>query len=191
MTENPISGTLVFLLGGIAATTYLLPFRGVKGWAYETGWLVSVLAGWLVFSLVFDAIVVPDFWNVLGAASASTLFRSFGFGVLWGVGALCWALMVRYLGVGLGLAIGAGLCAATGTLPMTASRMMPPPTPTQQARTVTPKMSRCFLTPLTAPVTAKTHVPARSRICMTAGSILPPGISDPDNRPPAGSVCKY
>ena len=116
MTENPIAGTLVFLLGGIAAATYLLPFRGVKGWAYETGWLVSVLAGWLVFPLVFDAIVVPDFWNVLGAASASTLFRSFGFGVLWGVGALCWALMVRYLGIGLGLGIGAGLCAATGTL---------------------------------------------------------------------------
>ncbi len=116
MTANPIAGTLVFLLGGIAAATYLLPFRGVKGWAYETGWLVSVLAGWLVFPLVFDVIVVPDFWNVLGAAPAATIFRSFGFGVLWGVGALCWALMVRYLGIGLGLGIGAGLCAATGTL---------------------------------------------------------------------------
>ena len=115
-TANPIAGTLVFLLGGIAAATYLLPFRGVKGWAYETGWLVSVLAGWLVFPLAFDAVVVPDFWSVLGAAPAATLFRSFGFGVLWGVGALCWALMVRYLGIGLGLGIGAGLCAATGTL---------------------------------------------------------------------------
>ena len=116
LTAKPIAGTLVFLLGGIAAATYLLPFRGVKGWAYETGWLVSVLAGWFVFPLVFDAVVVPDFWNVLGAAPAATLFRSFGFGVLWGVGALCWALMVRYLGFGLGLGIGAGLCAATGTL---------------------------------------------------------------------------
>ena len=116
MTENPIAGTLVFLLGGIAAATYLLPFRGVKGWAYETGWLVSVLAGWLVFPLIFDAFVVPDFWGVMGTAPLSALLRSFGFGVLWGVGALCWALMVRYLGIGLGLGIGAGLCAATGTL---------------------------------------------------------------------------
>ena len=113
---NPVLGTGVFLLGGIAAATYLLPFRGVKGWKYETGWLVSVLAGWLVFPLAFDAGVIPDFGRVLGAASAATLVRSFGFGVLWGVGALCWALMVRYLGIGLGLGIGAGLCAATGTL---------------------------------------------------------------------------
>jgi len=116
LSANPIAGTLVFLLGGIAAATYLLPFRGVKGWAYETGWLVSVLAGWLVFPLVFDVFVVPDFWGVMGAAPLSALLRSFGFGVLWGVGALCWALMVRYLGIGLGLGIGAGLCAATGTL---------------------------------------------------------------------------
>lgn len=115
-TANPIAGTLVFLLGGIAAAVYLLPFRGIRGWAYETGWLVSVMAGWLAFPLAFDAFVVPNFWNVLGSASAATLFRSFGFGVLWGVGALCWALMVRYLGIGLGLGIGAGLCAATGTL---------------------------------------------------------------------------
>ena len=112
----PIAGTGVFLLGGVAAAVYLLPFRGVRGWVYETGWLVSVVAGWLAFPLVFDAFVVPDFWGVLGAASPSTLLRSFGFGVLWGVGALCWALMVRYLGIGLGLGIGAGLCAATGTL---------------------------------------------------------------------------
>ena len=65
MTANPIAGTLVFLLGGIAAATYLLPFRGVRGWAYETGWLVSVVAGWLVFPLAFDAVAVPDFWGVI------------------------------------------------------------------------------------------------------------------------------
>ena len=116
LAADPIAGTFVFLLGGIAAATYLLPFRGVKGWAYETGWLVCVIAGWLVFPLVFDAFAVPDFGNVLASASVATLARSFGFGVLWGVGALCWALMVRYLGIGLGLGIGAGLCAATGTL---------------------------------------------------------------------------
>jgi len=116
MTANPIAGTAVFLLGGIAAAAYLLPFRGVRGWPYETGWLVSVVAGWLVFPLAFDAVAVPDFLGVIGSAAPSVLLRSFGFGVLWGVGALCWALMVRYLGIGLGLGVGAGLCAATGTL---------------------------------------------------------------------------
>lgn len=116
MTANPLAGTGVFLLGGVAAALYLLPFRAVKGWTYEAGWLVAVLAGWLVFPLAFTLCVVPDFPAVIMSSGAGTVARTIGFGMLWGVGALCWALMVRYLGVGLGLAIGAGLCAATGTL---------------------------------------------------------------------------
>jgi L-rhamnose-H+ transport protein len=35
---------------------------------------------------------------------------------MWGAGGLTWGLMIRYLGVGLGVAIGCGLCAAVGTL---------------------------------------------------------------------------
>ena len=35
---------------------------------------------------------------------------------MWGVGGLTWGLMIRYLGVGLGLAVGCGLCASAGTL---------------------------------------------------------------------------
>jgi L-rhamnose-H+ transport protein len=41
---------------------------------------------------------------------------SFLCGAMWGVGGLTWGLMIRYLGVGLGLAIGCGLCSAVGTL---------------------------------------------------------------------------
>ena len=113
---NPVAGTCVFLLGGMAAALYLLPLRAVKGWSYESGWLVSVLAGWLVFPLAFDAFVVPDLFAVIAGDGLWTFVRTIAFGALWGVGALCWALMVRYLGVGLGLAVGAGLCAAAGTL---------------------------------------------------------------------------
>ena len=129
MAVNPIAGTGVVLLGGVAAALYLLPFRGVRGWAYETGWLVSVFAGWLVFPLAFDACVIPSLGAVLSQGGAPLLARTVGFGMLWGVGALCWALMVRYLGIGLGLAIGAGLCTATGTL-------LPPVVSGQAARLV-------------------------------------------------------
>jgi len=74
------------------------------------------LRGGSSFRLFFTCWAVPDFAAVIASDGAGTVVRTIGFGALWGVGALCWALMVRYLGVGLGLAIGAGLCAATGTL---------------------------------------------------------------------------
>jgi L-rhamnose-H+ transport protein len=53
---------------------------------------------------------------VLKATPSRTIFLCAMFGARWGLGGLTWGLMIRYLGVGLGLAFGCGLCAATGTL---------------------------------------------------------------------------
>ena len=109
-------GMMVFALGGLAGATFLLPARYVKGWAYETWWFVYVFLGLIVCPPVICYFTVPGFWNVVGSAPGAVLVRCAGFGMMWGVGALAWGLMVRYLGIGLGLAIGCGLAAAAGTL---------------------------------------------------------------------------
>lgn len=121
---NSILGMLIFAAGGLAGATFLLPSRGVKGWAYETWWLVYVAVGLIVCPPLLCALTVPDFWQVTLSAPPAVLLRCAGFGMMWGVGSLAWGLMVRYLGIGLGLAIGCGLCAATGTLipPIAAGR---------------------------------------------------------------------
>lgn len=113
---DAILGMLVFSLGGLAGATFLLPARGIKGWSYESWWLVYAFIGLIVCPPVICYFTVPDFWKVTMSAPVSVLGRCAGFGMMWGVGALAWGLMVRYLGIGLGLAIGCGLCAATGTL---------------------------------------------------------------------------
>ena len=113
---SSILGMCVFALGGLAGATFLLPARGVKGWAYETWWLVYVFVGHICCPTLICALMVPDFWAVVTSAPAPVLAKCVLFGALWGVGGLTWGLMVRYLGIGLGLGIGAGLCAATGTL---------------------------------------------------------------------------
>ena len=111
-----VAGMLIFSAGGLAGATFLLPARGIRGWAYETWWMVYVLIGLVVCPPLICYFTVPDFWSVTFSAPANVLLRCAGFGMMWGVGALAWGLMVRYLGIGLGLAIGCGLCAATGTL---------------------------------------------------------------------------
>ena len=113
---NSILGMAVFALGGLAGATFLLPARGVKGWAYETWWMFYCVVGLLICPPVICALTVPDFWSVTTSVPGKTLLQCAAFGAIWGVGGLTWGLMVRYLGIGLGLAIGCGLCAATGTL---------------------------------------------------------------------------
>lgn len=113
---SSILGMLVFALGGLAGATFLLPARGIKGWAYETWWMFYCVVGLLVCPPIICAVTVPDFWSVTMSVPNKTLLQCAGFGAIWGIGGLTWGLMVRYLGIGLGLAIGCGLCAATGTL---------------------------------------------------------------------------
>jgi L-rhamnose-H+ transport protein len=58
----------------------------------------------------------PNTIDVLRAAPRQEILYCLVCGMLWGFGGLTWGLMIRYLGVGLGLAMGAGLTSVTGTL---------------------------------------------------------------------------
>ncbi|MDD4019047.1 MAG: L-rhamnose/proton symporter RhaT [Kiritimatiellae bacterium] len=115
-TANPAVGMILFVLGGLAGAVFALPFKQVRKWAYESYWMVYAVFGLVLFPLLLAFATVPDLPDVLKNTPGQVLARCFGFGALWGLGGLTWGLMIRYLGVGLGLAIGCGLCSATGTL---------------------------------------------------------------------------
>ena len=113
---NTTIGTLICALGGLAGATFALPFRRIKTRSYETYWFVYAVFGLVVFPLSLASMTCPNLFGIIGGADTSVLVRCIGFGALWGLGGLTWGLMIRYLGIGLGLAIGCGLCSATGTL---------------------------------------------------------------------------
>ena len=115
-SANPMIGSLIFVLGGLAGAVFAVPFRKIKNVQYESYWLFYALAGLLVFPLILGLATCPACFKVIGGAKPAVLAQCIGFGALWGLGGLTWGLMIRYLGIGLGLAIGCGLCSATGTL---------------------------------------------------------------------------
>ena len=102
---DSILGMLIFCGGGLAGATFLLPARGVKGWAYETWWMFYCVVGLLLMPTIVCAITVPNFCGVIASAPGATLLKCVAFGAIWGVGGLTWGLMVRYLGIGLGLGL--------------------------------------------------------------------------------------
>jgi L-rhamnose-H+ transport protein len=113
---SPAIGTLIFALGGLAGAVFYLPFKKVKDWAWESYWLVYAVFGLVIVPWVLALATSPNVFSVLGAAPRSELAYCTICGVIWGFGGLTFGLMIRYLGVGLGLAIGLGLTSATGTL---------------------------------------------------------------------------
>src|SRR5947208_2115353 len=116
MHPNPALGVFLHWLGGLASGSFYVPYRGVKKWAWETYWLAGGIFSWIIAPWVLGLLMTRDLPAVLSEAPASTLFWSFFFGLLWGVGGLTFGLTMRYLGLSLGMAVVLGLCAAFGTL---------------------------------------------------------------------------
>ncbi len=113
---NPILGVFFHWLGGLAAGSFYLPFRGVRRWAWETYWLAGGLFSWIIAPWVLALLLAPDTLGLLLETKPRVLAECYLYGALWGIGGLTFGLTMRYLGLSLGMAVALGYCAAFGTL---------------------------------------------------------------------------
>ena len=116
MGANPILGVLLQWLGGLAAGSFYLPYRRVRGWSWETYWLAGGMVSWVVMPWAMAWLMTRSLLPVLLGVPASSVGWAYFFGLLWGVGGLTFGLAVRYLGMSLGYALVLGNCAVFGTL---------------------------------------------------------------------------
>jgi len=114
--SNPILGVLFHWLGGLASGSFYVPYRQVRKWSWETYWLVGGFFSWIVCPWFFAGLMTNDLLGVLSRQSAGTLWWTYFFGAMWGVGGLTFGLTMRYLGMSLGMGVALGYCAAFGTL---------------------------------------------------------------------------
>ncbi len=103
-------------LGGLAAASFYIPYKGVRKWAWETYWLVGGFFSWIIAPTLLAWLLVPDLLSILRESPSRSLAYAYLFGLLWGIGGLTFGLTMRYLGIALGYAVALGMCAAFGTL---------------------------------------------------------------------------
>lgn len=109
-------GVIFHFIGGFASGSFYMPYKKVKGWNWESFWIVGGMFSWLIVPPVAAYLTIPDFVDIIQATSGSILLLTYFFGVLWGIGGLTYGLGVRYLGVSLGSSIILGLCMVFGAL---------------------------------------------------------------------------
>lgn len=109
-------GIFLHSVGGFAAGSFYIPFKKVRNWAWESYWLVNGILSWIIMPWVIARVTVPGLISILCEAPKSSIFWSYLFGLLWGIGGLTFGLSMRYLGMSLGYAIALGFCAAFGTI---------------------------------------------------------------------------
>ena len=70
---DPVLGVLLHAIGGLASASFYLPYRGVKGWSWESYWLVGGVFSWIVAPWAFALVQTPDLFGVLREAPAGAL----------------------------------------------------------------------------------------------------------------------
>lgn len=115
---NPVLSIVLMAIGSICAASFYVPIRKVKGWSWESYWLVQGVFSWILVPLLFAWLTVPSgtLDEIIHQSAASAKGWAIFYGALWGIGGLTFGLSMRYLGVALGQSIALGLCAAIGTL---------------------------------------------------------------------------
>ncbi len=111
-----ILGVIFHFLGGFASGSFYMPFRKVRGWAWESYWIIGGLFSWLIVPPLAAYLTIPHFADIIRQTGGSTILYTYIFGLLWGIGGLTYGLGVRYLGVSLGSSIILGLCMVFGAL---------------------------------------------------------------------------
>ncbi len=113
---NAILGIIFHFIGGFASGSFYIPYKNIKKWSWESGWIIGGVASWIIAPWLFGFLTVKDLVASIQSADSPTIFYTVLFGVLWGFGGLTYGLTMRYLGVSLGVAVALGFCAAFGTL---------------------------------------------------------------------------
>jgi len=111
-----IFGVIFHFIGGFASGSFYIPYKKVKGWAWESYWIVGGVFSWFLVPPLAAWLTIPGFADIIATTNGNILLLTYFFGVLWGIGGLTYGLGVRYLGVSLGSSIILGLCSVFGAI---------------------------------------------------------------------------
>jgi L-rhamnose-H+ transport protein len=111
-----IFGIIYHFIGGFASGSFYIPYKKVKGWAWESFWIVGGIFSWFIVPPLAAWLTIPNFTEIIRQTHGHILLLTYFFGLLWGIGGLTYGLGVRYLGVSLGSTIILGLCAVFGSI---------------------------------------------------------------------------
>ena len=116
MNLGILSGILLIALGAFASGSFAVPFGKIKGWSWETYWMIFSVGAYVLFPLLACLVFAPGFVQIIKLTPPGTLLTVFLLGMVYGVGNLSFGLALRYLGLSLGYALSLGLMLAIGTL---------------------------------------------------------------------------
>jgi len=116
VAANPVLGIALHAGGALSAALCYTPQKKVKGWSWQTYWIIQASFCWLLLPIIGALITIPDFAAVLKDAPSSAMLNTFLLGVAYGIGGTCFGLAIKKIGFSLTYAIAIGISCIFGTL---------------------------------------------------------------------------
>jgi L-rhamnose-H+ transport protein len=116
MNVGILFGILLIALGAFSSGSFAVPFGKIKGWNWETYWMIYGVGSYILFPLAACLIFSPEFIKIIRLTPSNTVITVFLLGAVYGIGNLSFGLALRYMGLSLGYALSLGLMLAIGTL---------------------------------------------------------------------------
>ena len=113
---NPMLGAGFHAIGAFFAAICYTPQKRVKGWSWQSYWLVQAACCWFLLPLVGAWLTIPDLNAVLCEAPWKPMLLSYLLGAVYGIGGTAFGISIRYIGFSLTYAIAIGLSTVLGTL---------------------------------------------------------------------------
>ncbi|MBU1820362.1 MAG: rhamnose/proton symporter RhaT, partial [Bacteroidetes bacterium] len=76
-----LAGIFLHLTGGFAAGSFYLPYRKVKGWSWESLWLLGGIFAWIIAPWVVALVAVDGLYSLLAAAPMDSTLYTFLMGL--------------------------------------------------------------------------------------------------------------
>ena len=95
---NTLIGLLIIAIGSFGQSSSYVPINKVKGWSWESFWLIQGVFAWLVFPLLGALLAIPAGSNLIELWGTGGALPAIVYGVLWGVGGLTFGWCLYYFG---------------------------------------------------------------------------------------------
>jgi L-rhamnose-H+ transport protein len=113
---NPLAASILFhAIGAASAALCYTPQKKVRGWSWQSYWLVQASFCWLLLPILGAFLTVPDYLAVLRDAPRDAMLRSFLLGMAYGVGGTAFGVAIRYVGFSITYARAIGISTVVGT----------------------------------------------------------------------------
>ena len=102
-------------IGAASAAFCYVPQKNVRGWSWQSYWLVQAAFCWLLLPVIGAYLTVPGFGSVVCGAPHGAMARAFLLGAAYGIGGTAFGVAIRYVGFSVTYAMAIGVSTVVGT----------------------------------------------------------------------------